>query len=217
MGWVGSLRRRSRTLGGDGCSTTTSLLGAEVAAAADDEDRLEVLDGGIWENNPVGSEVDAGSTGRWTEQRIEGRRRGVGGALALADSCWCVDLDSDFARSRIEGEGGGPSIIESSSPWSSSSPSLSPSSKSNILAKFNPTLGVLTNRFVSSAGVGVARVAPVAVKMMSFIAETSQLAIGLAMLRFTIEPRTRFFLLSSPPSAPAQTCLTTQDPDNIAL
>jgi hypothetical protein len=158
--------------GDEGCGTVADLLGA---AAADDEGRLEeiVFDGGARADNPVGSEVDAGSPGRWTDRRMEGRRRRVGGTPADESRC-CIDFDSDFARSRIEGEGGGPSTSDSSSPRSDpSSPSPFLFSKSNIFAKFKPTLGEFTNKFVSSAGVGVVRVSPVAVKTTPFIAEVS--------------------------------------------
>jgi len=157
--------------GDDGCGTVADRLGIAV----EDEGRLEQIPfvGGAGADNPVGSEVDAGSPGRCMDRRIEGRRRRVGGT-PLDESRCCVDFDSDFTRSRIEGEGGGPSASDSSSARSDpSSPSPPPFSKSNIFVKFKPTLGELMNRFVSSAGVGVARASPVVVKTTPFIAEAS--------------------------------------------
>lgn len=52
--------------------------------------------------------------------------------------------------------------------------SSSSSPKSKIFAKFNPTLGESLNKLANSAGVGVARISPVAVRTTPFIAEGMQ-------------------------------------------
>jgi len=146
-----------------------------LGTTAENEGRLEqnAFVGGAGADNSVGSEVEAGSPGHCQDRQIEGQRRRVGGTL-LDESRCCVDFNSDFARSRIEGEGGRSLASDLSSARSDpSSPPSSPFSKSNIFVKFKPTLGELMNKFVSSAGVGVARASPVVVKTTPFIAEAS--------------------------------------------
>lgn len=124
-------------------------------------------------NWPLGSEVDVGKE---LDLRMEGRRRRVGGAddedasvgLDEADGIAIFGSSRDPVRSlslRILGLGGG--LSPASPPCSCSSPS-----KSNILQKFSPTLGELSNSFVSCGGAGVASVSPVAVRTTPFIAET---------------------------------------------
>lgn len=155
---------------GDECGTEFVLF---VVAPVDVDGRFVLDDDTLFTGDirPGRSEVEAGSPGRCVDRRIEGRRNRDGGATTDNDCCdWIID-DGGSAFARIEGDGGGPSASESKSP---SSPALSPSSpKSKILAKFKPTFGELTNKFASSAGVGVANASPVAVKMTPFIADAS--------------------------------------------
>jgi hypothetical protein len=105
--------------------------------------------------------------GRRVDVRIEGLRSRVGGGAGEGCRSLVVDPEDDalsaLRRSRFDGEGGGLSAA--------CSPSATSSSKSNIFAKSNPTLGEFTNRFASSAGVGVASGSPVVVKTTPFIAE----------------------------------------------
>jgi len=117
LGRFSSSEKSYSGAGGDDCGTATDFLGAVEATAADDDGRLEetMFDRGAGDDNPVGSDVEAGSPGCWTDRRIDGRRRREGGAPADDSRCF-IDFDSVFARSRKEGEGGGPSTSESSSP-----------------------------------------------------------------------------------------------------
>lgn len=162
----------------------------------DVDDALEEADRAA---SPVGSDADEGRLrvfcigGRCADVRIEGLRSLVGGAVVDVEA-EDDDSGSDDFRSRscpltlppfsltflVLGLGGG---LRSRSAftltlelcavlgvWSSSS-SSSPSSKSKIFVKLSPTLGELLKSFANSAGVGVARVSPVAVRTTPFIAE----------------------------------------------
>lgn len=155
----------------DNCGTDVVLF---VVTPVDVEGRFVLDEDTLFtgEDRPDGSEVDAGSPGRCADRRMDGRRN-RDGATTVDDGCdWVPEIDADgaFPRSRIEGEGGGPSISESESPsWQASS--LSP--KSKILAKFRPTLGEFTNKLASSVGAGVASASPVEVKITPFIADAS--------------------------------------------
>ena len=108
----------------------------------------------------VGS--DAGP-GRITDRRMDGRRKRDGGGTEDCGGACCVGVESDF---RTDGDGG-----PSASMYSPSDTSSDCSSKSNIFVKLSPTFGELTKRLVNSAGLGVATVSPVAVKITPFIAE----------------------------------------------
>lgn len=146
--------------------------------AEEDEDVVFVFD------RLVGSDVEEGrvavpfSVGRLADNRIEGRRRRVGGAVDDPGS----DIEPllSFGRPNFSlsflalGLGGGVRCsLRAGTPAGVplSSSSSSPSSKSNIFAKFSPTLGELLNNLANSAGVGVARVSPVAVRTTPFMAD----------------------------------------------